>query len=127
MIVCIIDDNKVFQILTQKLIAKSVEHVKQVLQFGNGRLALDYILKHQNNKEKLPDLIFLDLNMPIMNGWEFLRSYKDLKLNKRIPIHITSSSVDPRDMEKAKDCSVVSRYIIKPLKKDILERVLLSD
>ncbi|PLB17916.1 MAG: Two-component response regulator [Flavobacteriaceae bacterium FS1-H7996/R] len=67
--------------------------------------------------EALPDVILLDLNMPVMDGWEFLEEFISLKpkLEKKIPIYIVSSSNDPADIMKAKSISEVTDFIIKPV------------
>ena len=73
-------------------------------------------------------ILFLDINMPVMNGWEFLERFEELdaELKKRIKIYILSSSVDKRDIEKAKADKNVMHYLIKPLTKETIRLITYS-
>lgn len=123
LLVCLIDDDKVFQRLSKKMLETYPDDLA-VIQFYNGVSALEFIKKNQANVEDLPDLIFLDLNMPEMSGWEFLDHFKKIDLEKEITVHIVSSSVSPEDVQKAKEYSLVGKYIVKPLNRMKLEDVL---
>ncbi len=70
-------------------------------------------------------ILFLDLNMPVMNGWEFLDRFEELEesVKKRIKIYILSSSVDKRDMERAKANKNVQHYLVKPLTRETIRLV----
>ncbi|MEM6801417.1 MAG: response regulator, partial [Bacteroidota bacterium] len=74
----------------------------------------------------LPDVIFLDINMPVMNAWEFLEEYKEISKNfsKEVKLFILSSSVYKRDIAKSAEYPDVTDYIIKPLNKATLQKVL---
>ena len=76
---------------------------------------MDVIAPLIESEEGLPEVIFLDLNMPIMDGWEFLDEFGKLSEEKDIRIYILSSSVDSRDMERAKKYGMVNGFIAKPL------------
>jgi CheY-like chemotaxis protein len=90
----------------------------------NGEEAFNYIKGLQSQKDQLPDLIMLDLNMPIMDGWGFLDSYPSLMANDSlIPIVILSSSPNPDDISKAKSYPYVLDYHIKPLSQEMLENI----
>ncbi len=67
---------------------------------SNGKLALDAIHEGMQGKDTLPDIIFLDINMPIMDGWQFLDAFLQLPLEKRIQVNIVTSSIDPADRKK---------------------------
>jgi CheY-like chemotaxis protein len=93
-----------------------------VLAKTSGREALEYL-----KSEKLPqsDLIFLDINMPGMNGWEFLKEYNQLdkELQSHAIIVMLTTSDNPNDMAKAKNWSFVSEYITKPLTEEMMSEI----
>ena len=86
----------------------------------NGEDALDFLKSNSENVDSLPDYIFLDINMPIVDGWMFLDDYAHLKnkLSKNILIYMISSSIDPRDMTRAKQNQEIRQYIIKPVTRE---------
>ena len=73
-------------------------------------------------------VLFLDINMPVMNGWEFLERFEELdaSIKNRVKIYILSSSVDKRDIEKAKKNKNVVHYLIKPLTKETIRLITYS-
>jgi len=118
-IIALIDDDKVFQLTASRTI-KASQLSDQILQFDNGEEALHFLRDNAANAANLPDYIFLDINMPFVDGWMFLDDYDHLKTNltKPILIYMVSSSIDPRDMERARKNSNVNEYIIKPVSRD---------
>ncbi len=87
----------------------------------NGKFAIDQLYEIQKkDPSKLPDYILLDINMPIMNGWEFLDEYKRLNIDPRgkTKIYIISSSVFSNDINKARSYPLVKDFISKPLNVD---------
>ena len=122
---CIIDDDPIFVYGTKRII-KEVDFAESIIVYTNGQEALDGLTKICVAKEPLPDVIFLDLNMPILNGWEFLDEFKNCQSerSKSITIYIISSSVDPRDLERVKDYDQVDHYILKPITPDDLAKIL---
>jgi len=113
---CVIDDDMIYQFAV-KLNLKQLHLAESVLCFSNGELAKIYFMENSQNPENLPDVILLDINMPIMDGWDFLEWFKEFKgnLSKSIPIFMVSSSIDWRDIEKAKSYNEVLDYMSKPL------------
>lgn len=91
--------------------------VNTVKVFGNGFDAIEFLRTVQDTADALPEVILLDLNMPVMDGWEFLEAFRALKpsLPRKITIYIVSSSIAPADVERAKSISAVTDYIIKPI------------
>ena len=67
--------------------------------YGNGKLAIDGIKKTLDTNKSVPEVIFLDLNMPIMDGWQFLAEFIELPISNKILINIVTSSIDPADYE----------------------------
>ncbi|NVK75256.1 MAG: response regulator [Oceanospirillaceae bacterium] len=124
-IICLIDDDKVYQYTASKSIeASSV--VKRVLVFDDGEQAYTYLVDNLTLRENLPDIIFLDINMPYMDGWEFMEEFIKLKpkLSKPITIYMVSSSLQEEDINKAKSLENISEYIIKPISKERFQELL---
>ncbi|MEI7629419.1 MAG: response regulator [Bacteroidota bacterium] len=125
--VCLIDDDKVYQ-FTSKMILEATQLTSRITTFFNGQEAIEFFLDPANQQiDILPDVIFLDINMPIMNGWNFLEEFDKIfyTLPKKILIYVVSSSVDDSDMEKSKSFVSVADYVIKPINKEKY-RLLLS-
>lgn len=118
-ILYLVDDDEIYQFLTSEVIS-STQLVNQLKFFSNGKEAIEHIEKIKDSPDELPEVILLDLFMPVLDGWGFLEKYTALKprLGKKIVIYIISSSIDPGDIEKANSISEVTEYIIKPLTRD---------
>jgi two-component system, chemotaxis family, chemotaxis protein CheY len=118
-IVALVDDDKIFQLTASKTI-KALQLSDNILQFENGEDALKYLVDNATNPAALPDYIFLDINMPFVDGWMFLQDYSGFKqnLSKEISIFMVSSSIDPRDIHRARSIPDVQEYVVKPLSKE---------
>jgi CheY-like chemotaxis protein len=92
----------------------------------DGSLVLDYIEENKDSPEKLPDLIFLDLNMPQYSGWEFLERMQKLHCHilKDIHVYVLSSSLRPADRETSSRYSFVSEFISKPVNTLEMQRIV---
>lgn len=123
---CIIDDDKIYVNLVRKII-EIKKLSENLLIFKNGLEALDYfkVILSNLTEDKLPEIIFLDLNMPVMDGWEFLGEFVKIKNNfdKKISLYVVSSSIDPRDLERAKSFNLVTDYLIKPIELKKFEKI----
>ena len=122
---CIVDDDNVFQLLI-RIIAEKTELVQRIEIFSNGKEAIEFLNSVRNHASDIPEMILLDLNMPVMDGWEFLEEFALLKpkLDKKISIYIVSSSIDPTDIEKASNMKDVTDYVIKPVTREKLINLL---
>ncbi|SEJ50088.1 Response regulator receiver domain-containing protein [Dyadobacter sp. SG02] len=128
-ILCVVDDDKIFTYLLKRIIEKA-KIAREIIFFDNGRDALDYLTSHKEDALKLPQLILLDINMPILDGWQFLNEYGKLKPEVPQPISICmmSSSSEVEDYNRAMDSGHVMDYLQKPVQipslKEVTERVL---
>lgn len=123
--IAIIDDDDIFVYITKKAV-EQINIVEQIKVFGNGKDAIDYLKENCCKPDLLPEIILLDLSMPIMDGWQFLDEYTKIKpkIGKKITIYIVTSSISPEDMRKAKNIDAVSDFIIKPITKDKLIEII---
>lgn len=120
--ILLVDDDHITNFIHQKIIdsLKCTEHMKVA---KNGKEAIAYLSQESS---KFPDLIFLDINMPKMNGWEFLEAYEQLSKdsgNKSIIVILTTSQ-NPDDFEKAKSNPHVNLIENKPLTKDMINNIV---
>ena len=123
-IIILVDDDPNFNWVSSKLIEKAAPDLK-VNTYANGKTALDFFLKG-NAEEKIHYIIFLDINMPIMNGWEFMDALEenDLARSYSIEVYIVTSSTDPSDKETAKSHRLIKDYLEKPLNYDLMVQIL---
>jgi CheY-like chemotaxis protein len=127
-LVLLVDDNDTDNFISKRIIeiTKFAEHVT-VKSSGKG--ALDYLREHQNSIDQIPSIIFLDINMPIVDGFVFLyefEKFNDLVKNKSKVI-ILSSSDNKRDIDKIVNNNHVIKFITKPLTEMALEEIRLSN
>jgi CheY-like chemotaxis protein len=121
--ILLIDDDLTINYLHNRLIEKSAI-AAQVLVAKNGIEGITAFLELNERMKGLDSvLIFLDLNMPIMNGWEFLEKLSKVKsdITMNFKIYILSSTINPDDKKKAKNHPLVSGFLSKPLTKENLE------
>lgn len=125
-ILCI-DDDPITLMLCKKVISKS-SFSKEIITAQNGEEALLHFnnLKYTNIKNKAnkkPELIFLDLNMPVMGGWEFLDHFTspDYAEFNTANVIVLSSTIDPEDLAKAKKYPIIIDFLSKPVTQPMLE------
>ena len=109
----VIDDDDINIFIIKKIVEKTGYNVNMVAK-ANGLMAIDY-LKTTMDEKNFPHLVLIDINMPVLNGWEFLDAYAELNINKRVDMYMLSSSVYENDIEKAKTYLKVRGFISKPL------------
>jgi CheY-like chemotaxis protein len=92
--------------------------------FENGKSALENLLSSQKLDKAKPDIIFLDINMPIMDGWQFIEQLKKHNLFNDLLIYIVSSSSDPNDLKLAEMNNLKTRILQKPLSSEKLKNII---
>lgn len=119
--VLLVDDDETTLILCE-FILERYDFAREIVKCSNGLEAFGFFENYQESKtqgttEKLPQLIFLDLNMPVLSGWDFLDDLYQQFPNvvPDLKVVILSSTVDPKDFERSKQYSVVADFINKPL------------
>ncbi len=122
-ILCV-DDDPITLMLCKKVIQKS-NFSKEIDTAVNGEDALRYFdnLIASSNSSDYPQFIFLDLNMPVMNGWEFLDLFSTKKYAEHFSntkVVVLSSTIDPDDIEKSKEYPMVIEFLSKPITTEIL-------
>lgn len=124
-VISIVDDDDIYRYSIMRTL-KDLNVTKKILVFRDGEEAIDFMLDNLGNSQDLPDVIFLDINMPIMDGFEFMEEYVKIKpkVGKKITVYMISSSVNPVDLEKAKSISEISDYIVKPIEAEKLVTII---
>ncbi len=120
--VLLVEDDPITIMVCDRII-KMISFAEKVTSCENGKIAIDFLTKLQGSL--IPKIIFLDINMPVMNGWDFLEEFDKIKANfEQLPrIYLLSSTVDPEDYKKAKKFSLVQDFISKPLSKEALQNI----
>jgi CheY-like chemotaxis protein len=121
----LVDDDPIFRLLTKKTITSTGINA-EVIEFVNGQQAMEYIEQNMDKPAMLPDTIFLDLNMPVLDGWGFLREYEILLpfIRKTSKLYILSSSMSPIDVERAANIPFVKDYLVKPMTKQQITELI---
>ncbi|MCW3466877.1 response regulator [Chitinophaga nivalis] len=117
----IVDDDPIHQQIAKIMIERQAIS-SNIRVFSDAQDVLDYIRENKDVPAALPDLILLDLNMPVMDGWEFLEEYAVFceQLPKSIRIFVLTSSIDEKDKERVNAYRFVTGYLTKPLSKEII-------
>lgn len=126
-LVLLIDDNDTDNFISRRVI-ELTQFAERVVVKSSGQQALDYLQENAQTIDEIPDLIFLDINMPIMDGFMFLYEFETLPtdIQQKSKVIILSSSEDRRDVDKIITNQAVIKYITKPLTQDDLESVQLD-
>ncbi|HXD77240.1 MAG TPA: response regulator [Puia sp.] len=121
----LIDDDPIFVFLIRKVI-EAIDAAAGIEVFPDGELAISRIAGLLDEPALMPDLIFLDLNMPVLDGWGFLDQYSEIRggFPKTVVLYIISSTITPAEIERAGEFPFISGLIIKPPDKGRIEEIL---
>lgn len=120
---CIVEDDPVHLFITKKYIELS-GFVEKILVCQNGKEAYSTLKTMILNSENLPQIIFLDLNMPVWDGWQFLDEFTQIPIEQKITIFILTSSNSEEDLKRAEKYSLTSNYLVKPIDQSQLKNIL---
>ncbi len=127
-LVMLVDDNDTDNFISKRII-EITKFARRVEAKSSGKNALDYLRENQNNIDNLPNVIFLDINMPIVDGFVFLYEFEKFNefVRNKCKVIILSSSDNKRDIDKIVNNNHVIKFITKPLTKVALAEIILSN
>lgn len=120
--VLLVDDSEIDNFVNKKLISKT-QFAKETVEKLSAKSALEFLSKESANPENLPDIIFLDIMMPIMDGFAFLNEFEKLpeSVHKKSKIVMLSSSESFKDLNRANSNKYVKKFLNKPLNEKALQ------
>jgi CheY-like chemotaxis protein len=121
--VCIIDDDPIYLMLAKRLISLN-QFSDVIFEYRDGYEAYLALKQMHDQGEQMPEVIFLDINMPIWDGWDFLDEIVKLELQHAFEIYMVSSSTSSYDREKAEKYQLIKRFLTKPLEIEALKLIL---
>lgn len=120
----LVDDDEIFKTAAEILISANFPEF-EIVHFENGLEVYNRLIEIEKTKGKLPVLMLLDINMPVMNGWELLEEIKghEGRIKSNVQIYISTSSIAPQDMNLSKTYDFIKGYITKPLANGDLQHI----
>ncbi|WP_313190685.1 response regulator [Sphingobacterium sp.] len=124
--ITLVDDDSIFCFLFKKFLEKYDKKQIELSVFPDGYTAAEFFRKNKSNKESYPHVLFIDINMPLMNGWELMTSIKEENLfeDQEVSIYIISSSICKSDRYKTNNGHQYIEYLTKPISHQTLFQVL---
>jgi two-component system chemotaxis response regulator CheY len=121
----LVDDDRIYQFTTERMLQRLDANIK-FLWFKDGEEALQFISDNTGDATALPDILIVDINMPFLDGWQFLDAFRAVRegLAKTIDIYMVSSSNDDRDLVRARSTDGVRDYVEKPITREKLALIL---
>ena len=123
--VMIIDDNTIDSYIISRMIIQN-NFAKNVLHYTEAEDAMNYLRDNQEDTSKLPQVIFVDIYMPLMSGFEFMEAYDNLSatLKNHCQTFIISSTIDDEDIANSNSDKNVVSFHVKPITKEFLDRII---
>jgi len=121
-LIYVVDDDDIY-VFTALRVLESIDITDRVQVFDNGKKAFDQLLTDSKLGNDLPELVLLDLNMPIWDGWFFLSEFEKTNLMDKIKIMVVSSSIETEDMDRVTENKSVKEFISKPLNKESMKQL----
>lgn len=123
--ILLIDDDDAANFLHRTFVEEA-EVAEKIVTKEDGKQAIEFLSEAVDGKYPKPDLIFLDINMPIMDGWQFLKKYKELpsEAKGRIVLFMLTTSLNPEDRKRADTETEVNGFKTKPLDNQMLEEIM---
>jgi len=122
--VLLVDDNEIDNFINERMITSSGFAEKVIVKTSSDD-AISYLIENQEKDENLPEIVFLDLNMPVKDGFIFLEDFKKANdaVRKKCKVVVLSSSISPEDINRASTDQHVFKYVNKPLSEKYLEAI----
>jgi len=117
--ICVIDDDEIYRFAFGRHV-KSVDVTSSLQNFSESEVALDFFRENKLMSNALPDILFLDINMPIMGGFEFIEAFEKLGLTKKIAIYLMSSLLSKENLNEVKSYDSITDCLTKPIGEDTL-------
>jgi CheY-like chemotaxis protein len=122
--VLLVDDNEIDNFINERMITSSGFAEKVIVKTSSDD-AIKYLLDNQEQEDQLPEIVFLDLNMPVKDGFTFLEDFKKAneQVRNKCKVVVLSSSISPDDINKASTDRHVFKYVNKPLSEKYLDAI----